>query len=324
MDPELASKFSKVRPSFDEGDGGNADTENSRKSNQKAKRKRKEKKENAGGFFGFGGNKKDKSISPQNKSKVLDLEEGSGFSPAPARSPNSMSESENGFNHISEERYEVGQDVYGLIFVSPVTSPSFIFASVVVSVKFALFTFLAADLYQQTKEDDGLFSEKEPLIRATQFLLLPIAIALQEDLIYVYTRIANIRYTKDITNTTPSATKSKFVLSFMLRLLDGIFSLTINFVLILITDTMWHRNFNNDYYESSYALLFLQIAPYERCFTGCRRTTAVPKWNGQTKRFSRQMYHLRARFGHVLTSESRRVVGWLAYLCLPLELFDQN
>lgn len=136
------------------------------------------------------------------------------------------------------ERYRVGEDVYGLIFVSPLCSHAFFFASLVVVVKFSLFLFLMVDLYRQTQEGESFFSPKDTLIRATQFLLLPIAIALQEDLIYVYTRVANIRYDPDLVHITPSATKGKFGLSFGLRLLDGLFSLTINFVLIMITDNV--------------------------------------------------------------------------------------
>mmetsp|Transcript_29114 Transcript_29114/g.70308 ORF Transcript_29114/g.70308 Transcript_29114/m.70308 type:complete len:259 (-) Transcript_29114:59-835(-) len=139
-------------------------------------------------------------------------------------------------SNFDGERYEVGQDVYGLIFVSPVTSPSFHFGLIVVGVKFALFAFLIMDLYNQATAENIFFKKKDDLVRATQFLLLPIAIALQEDLIYVYTRIANIRYTNDLVLTTPSATKTKFALSFGLRLIDGMASLTINFILILTTD----------------------------------------------------------------------------------------
>ena len=131
-----------------------------------------------------------------------------------------------------EEEFEVGQDVYGLIFISPFISPSFIFASIIVCMKIALFSFLAADLTSRT------LTKKDNLILATQFVLLPVAIALQEDLIYVYVRIANIRYDPILKETSPSATKAKFILSFMLRLLDGVYSLTVNFSLILTTETV--------------------------------------------------------------------------------------
>ena len=86
-------------------------------------------------------------------------------------------------------------------------------------------------------DDDSLTSSERPLIRATQFCLMPVAIAIQEDLIYVYTRVANIKYDKTLPTKaeTKDATEFKFALSFMLRFLDGIYSLIINFTLLLIT-----------------------------------------------------------------------------------------
>jgi hypothetical protein len=131
------------------------------------------------------------------------------------------------------EHFELGEDVYSLIFISPVRSASFIFAAYMIALKLTLFTFLAIDLHERS---GGEFDSKAPLIRATQFFLLPVAVAMQEDLIYVYTRIANIRYDKRILEKSPAATERKFALSFLLRFLDGLYSLIINFVLLLITD----------------------------------------------------------------------------------------
>jgi hypothetical protein len=99
--------------------------------------------------------------------------------------------------------------------------------------KMVLFSFLAYDLWDQS---GGTFEAKEPLIRAIQFFLLPVAIAMQEDLIQAYTRIANTRYDKSIIEVSPAATHKKFILSFFLRFLDGFYSLIVNFVLLLITD----------------------------------------------------------------------------------------
>lgn len=99
--------------------------------------------------------------------------------------------------------------------------------------KLALFTFLAMDLQKNT---GGEFSQNDLLIRLTQFFLLPVAIAMQADLIYVYTRIANIRYDKKILEKSPYATEWKFALSFLLRFMDGLYSLIVTFVLLLVTD----------------------------------------------------------------------------------------
>ena len=104
---------------------------------------------------------------------------------------------------------------------------------ITVFIKIVLYSLLALDLWSQS---GGRFDEGNTLIRTTQFFLLPVAVALQEDLIHVYTRIANIRYDKRILQTSPAATEFKFGLSFLLRFCDGLYSLIINFVLLLITD----------------------------------------------------------------------------------------
>jgi hypothetical protein len=138
-----------------------------------------------------------------------------------------------GFQHPDLERFDLGEDVYSLIFIAPVCSACFWFSFYCISLKLTLFTFLAIDLYRQSS---GQFQEKDILIRATQFFLLPVAVALQEDLIHVYTRVANIRYDPEIQKRSPAATEWKFALSFLLRFIDGLYSLIINFVLLLITD----------------------------------------------------------------------------------------
>jgi hypothetical protein len=138
-----------------------------------------------------------------------------------------------GLQHPDLEHFDLGEDVYSLIFIAPVCSGSFLFALYTIILKYALFTFLAIDLHDQS---GGEFDEKNTLIRATQFFLLPLSVALQEDLIHVYTRVANIRYDPEILKKSPAATEWKFALSFILRFLDGLYSLIINFVLLLITD----------------------------------------------------------------------------------------
>ena len=52
----------------------------------------------------------------------------------------------------------------------------------------------------------------------------------------VYARLANVKYDQDIMEISPYATPSKFALSFLLRFADGLYSLILNFILLLITD----------------------------------------------------------------------------------------
>jgi len=151
----------------------------------------------------------------------------------PEPKPYSNAETSSNTGIIDPEEFELGEDVYSLIFVSPVCSGSFFFAAYMVILKLVLFSFLGLDLYNRSA---GGFDEKDPTVRATQFFLIPVAIAMQEDLIHVYTRVANIRYSEEVREVCPAATEWKFALSFLLRFVDGLYSLIINFVLLLITD----------------------------------------------------------------------------------------
>ena len=108
---------------------------------------------------------------------------------------------------IEDERFDLGEDVYSLIFVSPICSASFWFSMYMIILKMLLFTFLALDLHDRS---NGRFDQKNFLIRCTQFFLLPVAVALQEDLIHVYTRIANIRYDPEIQQKSPMTDQPHF------------------------------------------------------------------------------------------------------------------
>ena len=136
--------------------------------------------------------------------------------------------------HLKEEdRFPLGEDVYSLIFVAPIKGQTFWFAVYVILLKLSLFTCFAIDLRVRSQDN---FTEKSLLTRITQFLLLPVAVAMQEDLMLVYNRLANIVYDKEITKSCPAATETKFTLSNLLRFIDGLYSLLINFVLLLITN----------------------------------------------------------------------------------------
>jgi len=129
----------------------------------------------------------------------------------------------------------LGEDVYSLIFICPVNSAAFVFALHTHLLKMVLMAFLLSDL---GKEQSGTFGDKDATVTITQFLLLPVAIALQDDLMKVYMRVANMSYDIAITNDIPSAYKSKLFLSYFLQFLDGITSLSVNFIVMLKTDNI--------------------------------------------------------------------------------------
>ena len=59
---------------------------------------------------------------------------------------------------------------------------------------------------------------------------------MQADLMHAFFCFANVMYDPSILETTStSATKFKLYISFLLRTFDGLFSLTVNFYLMLVT-----------------------------------------------------------------------------------------
>lgn len=133
-----------------------------------------------------------------------------------------------------EDYFSLREDIYSLIILSPVLSPSFFFAIYIYAMKMTFFTFLALGL-GSVPSNPALWTS-DVLIRATQFFLIPVAIAMQEDLISVYQQIANVRYDKDVERISPPARYWKWLLSAALRMSDGLYSLAINFQVLMTTD----------------------------------------------------------------------------------------
>lgn len=132
---------------------------------------------------------------------------------------------------VTEEE-GLSEDVYAFIAVAPVFSPSFLYALAVILIKFLIYSFLAVGIFENEANFDVFYSNK---VQAVKFLLIPVAIAMQEDLIHVYAYAANLKYDEKVLKDHPDATKSKLVLSLLLRLMDGLFSLSVNFLVMLQT-----------------------------------------------------------------------------------------
>jgi len=73
----------------------------------------------------------------------------------------------------------------------------------------------------------------EKKVLAAQFLMLPVAVAMQEDLISTYYMIANVKYDHQILTQHPYATKIKFKASILMRGIDGFLSLLVNFIILV-------------------------------------------------------------------------------------------
>ena len=139
-----------------------------------------------------------------------------------------------------EDRYPVSEDVYAFLFVAPVFSGSFLFSLYVVAVKYTVYSILwkgvhPANAYKPENENDIDIDEYKAAT-AAKFFLIPVAIAMQEDLINCYFFFANVIYCESSALAiSATATQRKLFFSYTLRLIDGLLSLAINVGVMLST-----------------------------------------------------------------------------------------
>lgn len=129
------------------------------------------------------------------------------------------------------EKEGLSEDVYAFIVAAPVISSPFLYAFVVILIKYLVYCILCVGISQKA---DQLYASP-PKVQAVKFLLIPVAISMQEDLIHVYAYAANLKYDDKVLKVCPDATKGKLVFSMLLRFIDGLFSLSVNFLVMLQT-----------------------------------------------------------------------------------------
>lgn len=132
------------------------------------------------------------------------------------------------FHDRSLEWVEINDDVYNMFFLSNIGGQAFWYAIYIFILKLALYTFLARDALDL--EDPSNVSEQ---VRITQFFMLPVAVAMQDDLIATYYLVANIKYSKLIQKECPDASNIKFHMANLCRGIDGMFSLFVNFIILM-------------------------------------------------------------------------------------------
>jgi len=123
---------------------------------------------------------------------------------------------------------DLSDDVYNMFFLSNTNGPAFFYAVYIYLLKLSLYTVIAIHLYQE-----GLPEETDNLVKVTQFLLLPVAVAIQEDLISCFFVIANMEYSPAVLAKNPGASQWKFTVSNLCRGFDGLYCLGINFIVLL-------------------------------------------------------------------------------------------
>lgn len=131
-----------------------------------------------------------------------------------------------------EFKFDLAEDVYALISVCPVFSTPFLTALLVVAIKVTVYLILASDIEIAQRVDSDRIATT-----AVKGLLIPVSVAMQEDLMDCYYFFANGIYDEEIEKISSSATKKKMYISYFMRLFDGLLSLYVNFAVMLVTTT---------------------------------------------------------------------------------------
>mmetsp|Transcript_32762 Transcript_32762/g.68663 ORF Transcript_32762/g.68663 Transcript_32762/m.68663 type:complete len:542 (-) Transcript_32762:170-1795(-) len=130
-----------------------------------------------------------------------------------------------------DDMADVEDDVYNMFFLADFWDNSFWFAVLVFVLKLGLIIIIAVDLF-----DTGVFPDRGEVSRevlVTQLLLLPVNVSVQEELITTFFIYANLKWSPQILELHPGATKGKFHVANIMRFLDGFAFLFINTVLLL-------------------------------------------------------------------------------------------
>ena len=151
-----------------------------------------------------------------------------------AREEEKEEQNDNDADNQQPELFDLPNDAYTFIFLSPLWTQGFFFGVYVFLLKMGLYTFLfmdAVDNLRVTQHDDT-----SGRLLAAQCLIMPVAVAMQGDLRVTYTLISNVKYSHMVLDYHPHATKFKYHLSNTLRGIDGMYSLCINFGVMLMAD----------------------------------------------------------------------------------------
>ena len=148
-----------------------------------------------------------------------------------------------------QERLNLTEDIYSFVLACSTRSVAFVFAIYFIFVKYLCYGVLLVNLVAQEYQGE----QNKVGVIATKFLMIPVSVSMQEDLITVYYNVANKRYDALTYKRNMSATWPKWVLCNLLRAIDGFLGLLVNFYVMLVnTDIL-------DIFLSFAALHFLQF-----------------------------------------------------------------
>lgn len=134
----------------------------------------------------------------------------------------------------AREFVSIHDDVYNLFFLCSLRGHAFVYSFYVFVLKMALYTFLAVDVMRHVSGD----LESDTLVAMAQFFMLPVAVAMQDDLTATYYLVANIKYDDSIRKQHPHALRWKFNVATACRFFDGLYSLLVNFVVMIYAETV--------------------------------------------------------------------------------------
>jgi len=135
-----------------------------------------------------------------------------------------------------EDVEKLNGDCYSLIIVSPSVTRTFFFSLFIILLKIAFYTIL---LQPVGLEYDFLRLASPRDVWTARFLLIPVAVATQQDLVSAYYFFTNIRIDDDnVRKIAPHATKAKCIFSYVLRSADGMISLILNYLIMMQTNNV--------------------------------------------------------------------------------------
>ena len=130
-----------------------------------------------------------------------------------------------------DEMHDIVDDVYNMFFLAEVGGQAFYYALIIFALKVGLFIVIIIDLFTNRSMPD--FNSVDMLVQVTQFFLLPVAVAIEEELIATFFIYSNLKWSPIILELNPCAFKWKYHLGNFFRLVDGLFFLFINTILML-------------------------------------------------------------------------------------------
>jgi len=132
-----------------------------------------------------------------------------------------------------EDMEKLEEDVYNMFFLAEVGSQAYWFSLSVWLLKLAFIYIIAYDLYTNPDYEWPGPEKATTISRITQFLLLPVNVAVQEELVVTFFIYANLKWDKVILEVSPHATSGKYHAANMMRFIDGLSFLFINTTLLL-------------------------------------------------------------------------------------------